>query len=119
MDIEAYYRRLEEFADERDWEKFHSPKNLAMALSVECGELLEHFQWMTEAESRDLKNHSDNKKQQVSEEIVDVFLYTLRLCQQLDVDLPGEIDKKMQKNAHKYPADLVRGSAKKYYEYKK
>lgn len=119
MELETYYQRLEEFARERDWEKFHSPKNLAMALSVECGELMEHFQWMTEAQSRELKSRDNEKKQQVSEELVDVFLYTLRICQQLDVDLPREIDKKMQKNAQKYPADLVRGSAKKYYDYKK
>lgn len=119
MDLESYYERLEKFAQDRDWEKFHSPKNLAMALSVECGELMEYFQWMTETESRELKSDKGQKKQQVSEELVDVFLYTLRLCQQLDVDLPREIEKKMQKNAQKYPADLVRGSAKKYYEYKK
>lgn len=119
MDLEMYYQRLEKFAQERDWEKFHSPKNLAMALSVECAELMEHFQWMSEGESRQLKTVDPKKKQQVSEELVDVFLYTLRLCQQLDVDLPKEIDKKMQKNAQKYPADLVRGSAKKYDEYKR
>lgn len=119
MDLEKYFQKLKNFADERDWEQFHSPKNLAMALSVESAELLEHFQWMSEEDSRALKNTDDEKKQAVAEEVVDVFLYTLRLCQQLNIDLPLEIDKKMEKNAKKYPADLVRGSSKKYNEYKK
>lgn len=77
---------------------------------------MEHFQWMSESDSRDLKNHEE-KKQAVAEEIVDVVLYSLRMCQQLEIDLEKAIELKMEKNAKKYPADLVRGSSKKYDQY--
>jgi NTP pyrophosphatase (non-canonical NTP hydrolase) len=114
MDIEALQKRFREFADERDWDQFHSPKNLAMALSVEASELLEHFQWLSEQESSVL---DDEKRSQVSLEMADVFLYLVRLADKLGVDLQTAIDEKMVLNAKKYPADQVKGSAKKYTEY--
>ncbi len=106
--------RLRKFAQERDWEQFHSPKNLAMALIVEAGELLEHFQWLTEPQSASLPAE---KLQQVAYELADIFIYTLRLADRLQVDLPTTVLNKIALNEKKYPADKVRGSAKKYTEY--
>jgi dCTP diphosphatase len=105
---------LRKFVAERDWDQFHSPKNLAMALSVEASELLEHFQWLTEADSRRLP---PEKLAQVRDEMADVLVYLVRLADKLDVDLLDAAAKKIEKNALKYPADNVRGSMKKYSEY--
>ncbi len=102
--------RLREFAHERDWEQFHSPKNLAMALIVEAGELVEHFQWLTEAQSQAL---DAGKREQVALELADVFIYLVRLADRLDVDLLATAQRKIMLNAQKYPADKVRGSARK------
>lgn len=102
--------RLRAFAAERDWEQFHSPKNLSMALMVEVAELMEHFQWLTEAQSAALPTET---RQAVSEELADCLLYLVRLSDQLGVDLREAALLKLEKNAAKYPADLVRGSAKK------
>ncbi|BCD98309.1 nucleotide pyrophosphohydrolase [Marinagarivorans cellulosilyticus] len=105
---------LRQFAKERDWEQFHSPKNLSMALSVECAELMEHFQWM---ESKASCNLDATQKHAIGEEVVDVLLYTLRLADVLELDLPQAILQKTQKNEAKYPAHKVKGSSKKYSEY--
>ncbi len=109
-DIEDVLAQLRAFVAERDWAQFHSPKNLAMALSVEAAELLENFQWLTEDESRDL---SPEKRAEVAEEIADVFIYLLLLSVKLDIDPIDEVRRKILKNAAKYPADLVRGCAEK------
>ena len=106
--------KLRAFAEERDWDQFHSPKNLSMALMVEAAELLEHFQWLTEAQSAELP--PDNK-QAVSEELADILLYLVRLSDKLGVDLREAALHKLEKNAVKYPAEQVRGSAKKYSDY--
>ena len=113
-DIEKLQRRLQAFADQRDWNQFHSPKNLAMALIVEAGELAEHFQWLTQEESFGLPA---DKLEEVGEELADIFVYLVRLSDQLGIDLPAAVDRKIELNEKKYPADLVRGSAKKYNEY--
>jgi NTP pyrophosphatase (non-canonical NTP hydrolase) len=105
---------LRKFVAERDWDQFHSPKNLAMALSVEAAELLEHFQWLTEAESHRLP---PEKRAQVRDEMADVLVYLVRLADKLDVDLLDAARKKIEKNALKYPAERVRGSMKKYTDY--
>ena len=105
--------QLRDFASARDWEPFHSPKNLAMALSVEASELLEHFQWLTEAQSRDLP---DEAKQAVREEVADVLLYLIRLADQLGIDPIAAAHEKMIANEKKYPVDKARGTAKKYTE---
>jgi dCTP diphosphatase len=108
--LEDLKERLRAFARERDWEQFHSPKNLAMALIVEAAELLEHFQWLTETQSRAL---DPEKREQVAQELADVFLYLVRLADRLDIDLLDAAQRKIAINAQKYPADKVRGSAKK------
>ena len=108
--LEDLKEQLREFARERDWEQFHSPKNLAMALIVEAAELVEHFQWLTEAQSRTL---DAEKREQVAQELADVFLYLVRLADRLDIDLMDAAQRKIVINAHKYPADKVRGSARK------
>ena len=106
--------KLKEFAVERDWEQFHSPKNLAMALSGECGELLEHFQWLTEQQSRDI---SGAKKSEVSHEMADILIYLLRLSEVLDIDLLEAVNEKIAINEKRYPADKVRGDARRAGEY--
>lgn len=104
---------LRQFAAERDWDQFHSPKNLAAALSVETAELLECFQWLTEEQSRQL---TPAQQQQVREEMADVLNYLVRLADKLDVDLLEAAREKIAKNAVKYPADKARGSIRKYTE---
>lgn len=106
--------RLRAFAAVRDWDQFHSPKNLSMALMVEVAELMEHFQWLTEAQSGNLVAE---KQAVVAEELADILLYLVRLADKLDVDLTKAALSKLDKNAVKYPAAQVRGSAKKYSEY--
>lgn len=106
--------RLRRFAEERDWEKFHSPKNLSMALIGEAAELVEHFQWLTEEESSTLR---PEKLHEVETELADIFIYLLRISDRLDVDLLKAVHAKMLLNEQKYPADKVRGSARKYTEY--
>lgn len=106
--------KLRAFAEARDWDQFHSPKNLSMALMVEVAELMEHFQWLTEAQSGNL---DAAKKVIVAEELADILLYLVRLSDKLGVDLPEAALHKLEKNAAKYPADQVRGSSRKYSEY--
>ena len=106
--------RLRAFVRERDWDQFHSPKNLAMAMIVEAAELVEHFQWLTEAESKDI---SPEKLEQVSHELADTFVYLLRMADVLGIDLIDAANAKITLNAQKYPADKVRGSNAKYTEY--
>ena len=114
MDLNELQGRLRHFADERDWAQFHSPKNLSMALSVEVAEIAEHFQWLTEQQSRDL---SQDKKLEVSQELADTLIYLVRLADQLDIDLLDATEKKLLVNEKRYPADRVRGNSKKYSEY--
>lgn len=111
QDLTQLRDALRDFAAERDWDQFHSPKNLASALAVEAAELLECFQWLSEAESRKL---SPNQHARAREELADVLNYLVRLADKLDVDLLEAAREKMAKNALKYPADKARGSAKKY-----
>jgi len=106
--------KLRAFAEARDWDQFHSPKNLSMALMVEVAELMEHLQWLTEEQSGNL---DAGKTAVVAEELADILLYLIRLSDKLDVDLLKAALHKMEKNAVKYPAEKVRGSAKKYSEY--
>ena len=111
--LQALQKALREFARERDWEQFHSPKNLATALSVEAAELLEHFQWLTDEQSRTL---DDAKRTAVGEEIADVLLYLLQLADKLDIDPVQAAERKVRLNAEKYPADRARGRIDKYTE---
>ena len=102
------------FIQERDWEQFHSPKNLAMALSVEVAEIVEHFQWLTEEGS---KNLPPEKLAEVREEIGDVMIYLTELADKLGIDPVEAAKSKVTINGQKYPADLVKGKASKYTEY--
>lgn len=113
-DLEELKLRLREFARVRDWEQFHSPKNLAMALIVEAAELVEHFQWLTQEQSRQLP---PDKLAEVEQELADVFIYLIRLADMLGVDLMQAAQNKILVNERKYPADKARASAKKYTEY--
>lgn len=103
--------RLSVFARERDWEQFHSPKNLAMAVAAEAGELLEHFQWLTESDSRELPAQ---RRDEVALEMADVLLYLVRLADQLGVDLVAAAHRKIDLNAEKYPRERSRGHSRKY-----
>jgi NTP pyrophosphatase (non-canonical NTP hydrolase) len=109
-DLDALRDRLRAFALARDWGPFHSPKNLACALSVEAAELLEHFQWMTEAQSR---TPADAQREQIAHEAADVLLYLVQLADQLDIDLLAAADRKMALNAAKYPVETSRGNSRK------
>nr|WP_221434623.1 nucleotide pyrophosphohydrolase [Massilia timonae] len=104
------------FVDERDWDQFHTPKNLASALSVEAAELLEHFQWLQTGRAEEL---GAAKLKEVRHEMADVLVYLVRLADKLDVDLFQAVEEKMVLNRAKYPAELVRGDMRKYDEYKK
>jgi NTP pyrophosphatase (non-canonical NTP hydrolase) len=106
---------VRQFVDERDWDQFHSPKNLASALTVEAAELLEHFQWLQHGRAEEL---GDAKLREVRHEMADVLVYLVRLADKLDVDLLAAVQEKMVLNRAKYPAEQVRGDARKYYEYK-
>lgn len=103
------------FVDERDWDQFHTPKNLSSALAVEAAELLEHFQWLQHGRVDEL---GADKLVQVRHEMADVLVYLVRLADKLDVDLLAAVEEKMVLNRAKYPADKVRGDARKYHEYK-
>jgi len=113
-DFETLKKKIADFASERDWDQFHSPKNLSMALSVEAAELVEIFQWLTEAQSGDL---DEEKTQAVADEIADVQIYLIRLADRLGIDIAAAVETKIVKNDEKYPADKVKGSSKKYSEY--
>ena len=112
MDIEKLQLKLREFAKERDWEQFHNPKNLTMALSVEVAELVEIFQWSNSGgleEVKDLKIRKD-----IEEEIADIFNYLLKICDCLEIDLEKVALEKIAANEKKYPVDKFKGSSKKY-----
>jgi NTP pyrophosphatase (non-canonical NTP hydrolase) len=111
MNIEKIQKILSEFAKEREWEQFHTPKNLTMALSVESSELVEIFQWLTPEQSSNL---TDKQKVLVKEEIADIAIYLLRLCDVLDVDIEASVIDKIKINSDKYPVDLSKGNADKY-----
>jgi len=112
-ELETLRDELRKFSAARDWEQFHSPKNLAMALAAEAGELLEVFQWLTEEQSRNLEPKA---LAAVSEEIADVLLYLVRLGDQLGIDPVAAAQRKLAENERKYPADKARGNARKYTE---
>jgi NTP pyrophosphatase (non-canonical NTP hydrolase) len=104
--LEQLRQRLAEFAAVRDWDQFHSPKNLAMALIAEAAELVEHFQWLTELQSHQL---SPEKRQAVSLELADILIYLIRIADKLDIDLMAAAQTKIQINETRYPAEKVKG----------
>jgi NTP pyrophosphatase (non-canonical NTP hydrolase) len=114
--IETIERRLRCFSKDRDWDQFHSPKNLSMALSVEASEIVEHFQWLTDEQSRNLSNE---KLKEVESELADTFIYLIRLADKLDVDLLKVAMDKMTINEKKYPVSKAKGNATKYTRFSK
>ena len=118
-DLNAIRDQLRSFAQARDWDQFHTPRNLCLALVGEVGELAECFQWKPDANcDSGLDQWEEKKKVHLGEELADVTCYLVRLADKCGVDLPGAISNKLAKNAAKYPADRVRGSSAKYDEYK-
>ncbi len=109
-ELEQIKAQLQKFADDRDWDQFHSPKNLSMALSVEASELVECFQWLTEEQSQNL---SPEQLSAAIDEIADVQIYLLRIATKLNVNMLDAVNQKIKKNALKYPVDKVKGSSKK------
>lgn len=105
--------KLQQFARDRDWEQFHAPKNLACALSVEAAELLEHFQWLTEQQSRQLTAEA---RDAVALEMADVLLYLVQLASSLGIDLAAAARRKIELNAQRYPVELARGNSRKHAE---
>jgi dCTP diphosphatase len=113
-EISELAESLERFAQERDWQPFHTPKNLAMALTAEAGELLEIFQWLTPEQSQSL---DQKKREQLADEIGDILIYLVRLSSVSGIDLLGAARAKLEKNKQKYPAPKVKGDPRKYTEY--
>lgn len=109
--LEALAQKLRHFAAERHWEPYHSPKNLAAALCVESAELLEHFQWLTEEESRQLPA---DKQEAVAQEAADVLLYLIQLSDKLGIDVMAAAERKLEINRQKYPVNAARGTSRKY-----
>jgi dCTP diphosphatase len=109
--LESLRVRLAAFAAERDWDQFHNPKNLAMALAGEAGELVEHFQWLSFEQAANL---APATREEVALECADVLLFLLRLCDKLGIDLGAAADRKLDLNAKKYPVEKSRGRATKY-----
>jgi len=112
--LEDITQKIRTFRDARDWAQFHNPKDMAVALSIEASELLEHFLWKSpeEVEARVQSHHGE-----IADEIADIAVYLVELADNLGIDLFAAMEQKMEKNAAKYPADRVRGSSKKYNEY--
>lgn len=115
IQVENLITVLNEFALERDWKQFHSPKNLTMALSGEVGELVSLFQWLTEQESYTITNDV-NKKKQIENEIADVFIYLTQLCSSLNIDINDSVINKIDTNKKNYPIEKFKGNSKKYNE---
>jgi dCTP diphosphatase len=113
MSFDALRAQILAFRDERDWDQFHQPKELAIALSIEASELLEHFLWKTPAE---VEQRIASKKEEIADELADVAVYLIELADKVGVDLTEAIPRKLAKNAIKYPVEKARGSNKKYTE---
>ncbi len=111
-ELQTLQDKLIQFRDDRDWAQFQTPKNLALSISLEAAELLEHFQWTTED-----KDIPPDKRDNMAEEVADILIYLLLFAHRLDIDPVQAAHDKMAKNAAKYPADLVRGKSDKYTEY--
>ena len=113
--VEDLKKIVKNFCDERDWDQFHNAKELAIGIATEASELLQHFRFKSEQQVNEMFN-KEFKKQQISEEMADVFYFLLRLAQRYNIDLTTELDHKMKKNEQKYPIEKAKGSNKKYDE---
>lgn len=115
IDLNKLNEKIEAFVKDRDWDQFHSIKNLSIALSVECSELLELFQWQTEIQSNQVQDNPELLSK-VEDEVADIFLYLMRILGKTNIDLETAVLNKMIKNAEKYPINLSKGNSKKYNE---
>ena len=115
MDLNILEERINKFSKERDWDQFHSIKNLTMALSVESSELVEIYQWISEEESNDKSN--EKIMQKTKDELADILIYLIRISSKLDIDLEAAVLSKMEQNELKYPVDKSKGNSKKYTEF--
>jgi dCTP diphosphatase len=115
MNIKKIQQRLEDFSKIRDWEQFHNPKNLAMALSVEVSELVEIFQWSNNGGLTEIKD--PKKRDRIKEEIADIFIYLIKISNKLDLDVEQIINQKIDKNEKKYPVEKSKGNSLKYTEF--
>jgi NTP pyrophosphatase (non-canonical NTP hydrolase) len=113
-EIENLLQKIRQFRDERDWMQFHSPRNLAVSISLEAAELLEHFQWITDEKTS--AQVAEEKKEAITTEVADVAIYLLEFCDNLGIDLQQAIEAKLQLNAEKYPVEKARGNSLKYTE---
>jgi dCTP diphosphatase len=113
MNFENIRKRLAEFASERNWDQFHTPKNLSMALSAEAAEILEIFQWLTDEQSKQIVNN-EKEMALIKQEVADVFIYLTRLADKLGIDIEKAVLDKIEQNEKKYPVELSRGNATKY-----
>jgi len=111
MDLDKIKQIVREFSSDRNWDKYHTPKNLSMALSVEASELVEIFQWLTQEES---KNIDSKDIQSVKDEVADILIYLIRIVDKLDIDLEEAVLEKIKKNTKKYPVELSKDNAVKY-----
>jgi len=114
--IQELKDKIKSFVKERDWEQYHSPKNLSMSLAIEVAELMEIFQWLTIEQSKEVAI-DPVQKEKIQDEIADIAVYLLNLCNVLDVDISDAIIAKLKKNEKKYPAELVKGKSRKYTHY--
>ncbi|MDA8669199.1 nucleotide pyrophosphohydrolase [Alphaproteobacteria bacterium] len=108
MNFNKINKEIKSFVDERDWDQFHSPKNLSMALSVEASELVEIFQWLN---NKDIEENKEKIHQAVKEEVVDIFYYVVSMCQKMDINLEDAFYEKMKKNKLKYPSEIYKGKS--------
>ncbi len=116
IDVDNIKKTLQDFAEKRDWEKFHNPKNLSMAVACEAGELLEIFQWMSESDATQCCNEL-SIKEKTSHELADIMLYLIRIASLMGINITEALYNKISINNKKYPVELVKGSSKKYNEY--
>ena len=110
---ETLKKKIDDFREERDWKKFHNPKDLALSLVLEATEVLEHFQWKN---GDQIDSHVENKKTEIGEELADVYYWLLTISSDLNIDLDKALDEKIEKNRAKYPIDKSKGNSKKYTE---
>lgn len=117
--VQQLKEKVKKFIRERDWEQFHSPKNLSMSLSIEAAELMEHFQWTNTVDEAVKVLKDKRKRSEIEDEVADIAIYLIDFCNLYNVDLEEAVLKKMKKNAKKYPAKMVKGKSEKYTFYKR
>ncbi|MDD5099076.1 MAG: nucleotide pyrophosphohydrolase [Candidatus Colwellbacteria bacterium] len=110
--------RIKQFIKERDWEQFHSPKNISMSIAIEAAELMEHFQWLTIEQSKQLLKNK-KKREEIEDELADIAIYIIDFCNLFNIDIGKSIVRKLDKSAKKYPVYLVKGKSHKYTYYRK